>query len=112
VAEGNASVRRARTPYGGKVAERPGLVSIVLGVLNLLAFAVTALTSPGGFTGNIGSKLFDELELVPIRVAAGNTGGCSGPRSCTSACCTWPATCCRWRSSGRRWSGCSGPGGS
>jgi membrane associated rhomboid family serine protease len=70
VAEGNASVRRPKTPYGGKVAERPGLVSIVLGVLNLLAFAVTALTSPGGFTGNIGSKLFDELELVPIRVAA------------------------------------------
>lgn len=71
VAEGNASVRRPKTPYGGKVAERPGLVTIVLGALNVLAFAVTALTSPGGFTGNIGSKLFDELELVPIRVAAG-----------------------------------------
>ena len=70
MAEGNASVRRPKTPYGGKVAERPGLVSIVLGVLNVLAFAVTALTSPGGFTGNIGSKLFDQLELVPIRVAA------------------------------------------
>jgi membrane associated rhomboid family serine protease len=70
VAEGNATVRRARTPYGGRVAERPGLVSIVLGALNLLAFAVTALTSPGGVTGNIGSKLFDQLELVPIRVAA------------------------------------------
>jgi membrane associated rhomboid family serine protease len=70
VAEGNASVRRPKTPYGGKVAERPGLVSITLGVLNVVAFAVTALTSPGGFTGNIGSKLFDQLELVPIRVAA------------------------------------------
>ena len=70
VAEGNASVRRPTTPYGGAVAERPGLVSIVLGVLNVLAFAVTALTSPGGVTGNIGSKLFDQLELVPIRVAA------------------------------------------
>jgi membrane associated rhomboid family serine protease len=70
VAAGNASVRRPRTPYGAKVAERPGLVTIVLGALNVLAFAVTALTSPGGFTGNIGSKLFDQLELVPIRVAA------------------------------------------
>jgi membrane associated rhomboid family serine protease len=52
------------------MAERPGLVSIVLGVLNIVAFVVTALTAPGGFTGNIGSRLFDELELVPFRVAA------------------------------------------
>jgi membrane associated rhomboid family serine protease len=70
VAQGNASIRRPTSPYGGKVAERPGLVSIVLGVLNVLAYAVTALTSPGGLTGNIGSKLFDQLELVPLRVAA------------------------------------------
>jgi membrane associated rhomboid family serine protease len=70
VAQGNATVRRPKSAYGGKVAERPGLVSIVLGVLNVLAYAVTALTSPGGFTGNIGSKLFDQLELVPLRVAA------------------------------------------
>jgi membrane associated rhomboid family serine protease len=70
VAQGNATVRKPKAAYGGKVAERPGLVSIVLGVLNVLAYAVTALTSPGGFTGNIGSKLFDELELVPLRVAA------------------------------------------
>ena len=69
VAEGNATVRTARTPYGGRIADRPGLVSIVLGVLNLVAFVVTAATSPGGFTGNIGSRLFDELELVPLRVA-------------------------------------------
>jgi membrane associated rhomboid family serine protease len=70
VAEGNASVRRARSPYGGKVAERPGLVSVALGLLNVIVFLVTAVTAPGGFTGNTGSKLFDELELVPIRVAA------------------------------------------
>jgi membrane associated rhomboid family serine protease len=69
VAEGNASVRRARTPYGGTIAERPGTVSVVLGVLNVVAFLITAITSPGGFTGNIGSRLFDELELVPLRVA-------------------------------------------
>jgi membrane associated rhomboid family serine protease len=70
VAQGNATVRKPSAAYGGKVAERPGLVSLVLGVLNVLAYAVTALTSPGGVTGNIGSKLFDELELVPLRVAA------------------------------------------
>ena len=70
VAQGNATVRRPKSAYGGTIAERPGLVSIVLGVLNVLAYAVTALTSPGGFTGNIGSKLFDQLELVPLRVAA------------------------------------------
>jgi membrane associated rhomboid family serine protease len=70
VAQGNATVRRPKSAYGGAVAERPGLVSVVLGVLNVLAYAVTALTSPGGFTGNIGSKLFDQLELVPLRVAA------------------------------------------
>jgi membrane associated rhomboid family serine protease len=70
VAEGNASVRRARSPYGGKVAERPGLVSAALGLLNVIAFLVTAVTAPGGFAANTGSKLFDQLELVPIRVAA------------------------------------------
>jgi membrane associated rhomboid family serine protease len=69
VAEGNKSVRRATSPYGGRIAERAGLVTITLGVLNVVAFAVTALTSPGGLTGNIASRLFDELELVPIRVA-------------------------------------------
>ncbi len=69
VAEGNKSVRRPTSPYGGRVARRTGLVTIVLGVLNVVAFAVTALTSPGGLTGNIASRLFDQLELVPIRVA-------------------------------------------
>jgi membrane associated rhomboid family serine protease len=70
VAEGNATVRRPNTQFGGRVVERPGLVTIVLGVLNVVAYLVTALTSPGGFTGNISSRLFDELELVPLRVAA------------------------------------------
>jgi len=69
VAEGNASIRRPRTAYGGSVSERPGLVSVVLGVLSVVAFAITVITSPGGFTGNIGSRLFDELKLVPVLVA-------------------------------------------
>jgi len=67
--QGSRSVRRPTSPYGGRIAERAGLVTIVLGVLNVATFAVTALTSPGGLTGNIASRLFDELELVPIRVA-------------------------------------------
>jgi membrane associated rhomboid family serine protease len=70
VAEGNASVRRPRSAYGGRIADKPGLVSIVLGVLNVVAFLVTAATSPGGIADNVGSRLFDELELVPLRVAA------------------------------------------
>jgi membrane associated rhomboid family serine protease len=69
VAAGNATVRRPTSPFGGRIAERPGVVSIVLGLLNLIAFAVTALTAPGGITGNVGSRLFDQLELVPLRVA-------------------------------------------
>ena len=69
VAEGNAGVRRARTPYGGRIAERPGLVSVVLGVLNVMAFLITAVTAPGGFTGNFDSRLFEDLQLVPLRVA-------------------------------------------
>jgi membrane associated rhomboid family serine protease len=70
VAEGNSSMRKPRSPYGGTIAARPGLASIALGLLNVVAFIVTALTAPGGVTGNTGSKLFDELELVPLRVAA------------------------------------------
>jgi membrane associated rhomboid family serine protease len=69
VAAGNATVRRPTSPYGGRVAERPGLVSVVLGTLNVVAFGVTAATSPAGVTGNTQSRLFDELVLVPLQVA-------------------------------------------
>jgi membrane associated rhomboid family serine protease len=69
VKQGNAAVRRASAPYGGAIVARPGVVSLILGLLNVVAFAVTVATAPGGLTGNTGSKLFDELELVPIRVA-------------------------------------------
>ena len=69
VKQGNATVRRASAPYGGRIVARPGMVSLILGLLNVVAFVVTVATAPGGLTGNTGSKLFDELELVPIRVA-------------------------------------------
>ncbi len=69
VQQGNATVRRASAPYGGAIVTRPGVVSLILGLLNVVAFVVTVATAPGGLTGNTGSRLFDELELVPIRVA-------------------------------------------
>jgi membrane associated rhomboid family serine protease len=69
VKQGNATVRRASAPYGGRIVARPGVVSLILGLLNVIAFVVTVATAPGGLTGNTGSKLFDELELVPVRVA-------------------------------------------
>jgi membrane associated rhomboid family serine protease len=69
VAEGNATVRQARSQYGGRLVERAGLATVVLAVLNVGAFLVTALTSPAGFTGNIASRLFGQLDLVPVRVA-------------------------------------------
>jgi membrane associated rhomboid family serine protease len=69
VQQGNATVRRASAPYGGAIVARPGVVSLILGLLNVVTFVVTVATAPGGLTGNTGSRLFDELELVPIRVA-------------------------------------------
>ena len=69
VKQGNATVRRPTAPYGGRVAARAGAVSLVLGLLNVVAFVVTVATAPGGLTGNTNSRLFDELELVPLRVA-------------------------------------------
>jgi membrane associated rhomboid family serine protease len=69
VRQGNATVRRASAPYGGAIVARPGVVSLILGLLNVVAFVVTVATAPGGLSGNTGSRLFDELELVPIRVA-------------------------------------------
>jgi membrane associated rhomboid family serine protease len=69
VQQGNATVRRASAPYGGAIVARPGVVSLVLGLLNVVVFVVTVATAPAGLTGNTGSRLFDELELVPIRIA-------------------------------------------
>jgi len=70
VRRGNATVRRATAPYGGSIVARPGVVSLILGLINVVVFVITVATAPGGLTGNTGSKLFDELELVPLRVAA------------------------------------------
>jgi membrane associated rhomboid family serine protease len=70
VAEGRAGTRQARGPYGGRQVQRTGLVTMVLAVLNVAAFIITAATSPGGFARNTNSTLFTTLDLVPYRVAA------------------------------------------
>jgi membrane associated rhomboid family serine protease len=69
VAAGQAGVRRARGAYGGQLVQRTGLVTVVLAVLNVAVFVVTAVTAPGGFAHNEGSTLFGKLELTPFRVA-------------------------------------------
>lgn len=69
VAEGQTATRQARTQYGGRLAERAGLVTSVLAVLNIGAFVVTAVTSPGGLSRNTASQLYDRLVLFPPLVA-------------------------------------------
>ena len=71
VAEGNASIRRPASPYGGRIAVRAGLVTVALGAANIGVFVATAATSATGFTGNTASRLFSRLDLVPVRVAEG-----------------------------------------
>jgi len=71
VAEGQASTRQARTQYGGRVVERTGLVTVVLATLNIVAYVITAATSSGGLQRNTASRLFNEIDLVPVLVAAG-----------------------------------------
>src|SRR5262249_36694331 len=68
VASGNARVRGATAPYGGAAVEG-ALVTMVIAVLNVVAFVLTALHSPGGFRNNFGSALFGRLAMVPAAVA-------------------------------------------
>src|SRR5215213_2968365 len=68
VAKGNAGIRRANAPYGGAVVDG-ALVTIVIAVLNVVAFVLTAMNSSGGFRNNSGSTLFVRLALWPAAVA-------------------------------------------
>jgi membrane associated rhomboid family serine protease len=61
--------RQATLPYGGRIAEQAGLVSIVLGVLNIGMYILTALTSPSGVHHNASSRIFVRLVLVPEWIA-------------------------------------------
>jgi membrane associated rhomboid family serine protease len=69
VARGQATTRAARTQYGGRIAERTGLVTVVLAALNVVGFVATAATSTGGFAHNEDSRLFNDLALAPGAVA-------------------------------------------
>ena len=68
VAKGNAGVRVPSAPYGGAAVDG-ALVTIVVAVLNVVVFVLTALSSPGGFRNNSGSTLFGRLALWPNGVA-------------------------------------------
>ena len=65
VKEGNASVRTAQAPYGGKAQAVP-LVTYVLIGLNVAAFLLTTLTGTGLVAGGNPSQLFRRLAMVPI----------------------------------------------
>jgi membrane associated rhomboid family serine protease len=69
VAEGQATTRQARSPYGGRIMQRAGLVTGVLAVLNVAAYVVTAVTSSGGLVHNTGSRLYERLVMFPPLVA-------------------------------------------
>jgi membrane associated rhomboid family serine protease len=68
VAKGNVGVRGVNAPYGGAVVDG-ALVTIVIAVLNVAVYLLTALSSPGGFRNNSFSTLFERLELFPYAVA-------------------------------------------
>lgn len=60
VAEGHASVRQARTAYGGVRTTNPGFVTLVLiGINAAVWMLITA-------TGRYSSKLFEWFALVPV----------------------------------------------
>lgn len=61
--------REATLPYGGKIFEQAGLVTIVLAALNIAAYLITGFTSVTGFTHNEAAKLFKDWVLVPADVA-------------------------------------------
>lgn len=66
---GRRVVRQPQLPYGGRISEHAALVTVVLGALNIVMFAVTAATSPTGFTHNWSSRLFGRLVLNPTVIA-------------------------------------------
>jgi membrane associated rhomboid family serine protease len=64
--------RQPTLPYGGKIAQHASLVTIVLGVLNIVMYIITAATSPSGIHHNASSRFFIRLVLSPTIVAHGN----------------------------------------
>lgn len=69
---GQNRARQPTLPYGGRIGQLAGLVAIVLGVLNIGMYIVTAVTSPTGIHHNASSRLFIRLVLVPEWIAQTN----------------------------------------
>jgi membrane associated rhomboid family serine protease len=74
VAEGNKSVRQARTIYGGAVHGADGaVVTKTLIGINIAVFIATTASGVNFFSGNTGnSRLFDHLALIPPAVGHGD----------------------------------------
>jgi membrane associated rhomboid family serine protease len=72
VREGNATVRQARTVYGGRAGGAPGTVTRVLVGLNVLVFLITLSSGAGLLSGDPGrSTVYDRFALIPVDVAHG-----------------------------------------
>jgi membrane associated rhomboid family serine protease len=74
VREGNASVRTARTVYGGRVrpGTQPGLVTRVLIGINVVVFIITASSGANVLSGSTGSStIYNRFALIPVDVAHG-----------------------------------------
>jgi membrane associated rhomboid family serine protease len=61
--------REPALPYGGKLVQNAGLVTVVFGVLNIGMYILTAFTSPSGVHHNASSHIFVRLVLVPEWIA-------------------------------------------
>jgi membrane associated rhomboid family serine protease len=74
VREGNATVRTARTVYGGRARQgnEIGLVTRILIGLNVAMFIATTVDGVNPLSGSIGgSTIFEHLALIPTAVAGG-----------------------------------------
>jgi membrane associated rhomboid family serine protease len=73
VSEGNKSVRRARTVYGGRVrsGEAVSFVTKTLIGINVVVFVATSASGMNPISGNGTSSLFNHLALIPAAVGAG-----------------------------------------
>jgi membrane associated rhomboid family serine protease len=70
VSAGQRSVRPPRTAFGGKVAARPGTVTMLLIAANAAIFVLT-VASGAGLMGDGPSPVSHDLAMIPAAVAAG-----------------------------------------
>jgi membrane associated rhomboid family serine protease len=68
IAEGNRSVRQAKTAYGGRITGNPGVVSIALIGINVVVWVAIMAT------GRYGSRLYDLFALAARGVCRESNG--------------------------------------